>query len=215
MIRILYFSLFFWTQAQAIEGLGTYNPEDQSYEVSYDELSERLALERKKVVTPSGGFFLAPGRRELAAGYAFASSQIRFASGRRGVSQNGLDLRFHQQLQSSPWGLEGSFKKLGALAQGNRAADTESLAFMAKVEDGLVQDLRSRFGIGGSLNRLQLRDEIGRRESLETALRASAGLYGPLSTQFSWGLEVNALSPVSGSRLRGGLETSLLVSSSL
>lgn len=215
MIRIVLFCLIIWTQAQALEGLGTYNPEDQSYEVSYDELSERLSLERKKTGTPSRGLLTSLGRRELAAGYAFASSQMRFAGGRKGVSQNGLDLRFHQQLHSSPWGLEGSFKKFGAIAQGNRAADTESLAVMAKVEESLIQDLQARFGFGASLNRLRLRDEMGRRESLETALRASAGLYGPLSTQFSWGLELNALSPVSGSRLRGGLETSLLVSSSL
>lgn len=211
----LLFALLVWTSAQASNKTGSYISQDDSYEMTYDELAQELAMKKREALPTQSTSLLGWGKSSWAIGYAFSSMQYQFPVATKVIGQNGLDFRLNQSISNSPWTLEGSLKKFGSMSSGNRSAESEVIGAMAKIQHSLPDQMSYTLGVGGSFNWIHLREAAKRRESLDLALRASAGLQGPITNRFTWGLEMNALSPVSGKILKGGLETSLLISSSM
>lgn len=209
---ILIFAMAIWTQAQANSNYNSSSRE--TIEMTYDDLADELAMKKREAL-PTAQTQNNWGRSEWGIGYAISTMQYQFPQNVKAIGQNGLDFRYNQSFLNSSWSAEGSIKKFGSMSTGSRSAESEVLGLAAVYQEALVKDLSFTMGIGSSFNWIHVRDSLKHRDSMDWALRGAAGLKGPLTQQFSWAVEMNASSPISGKILKGGLETSLLIRSSM
>ncbi len=201
---------FLWTQAQAYE-----YDRPGTVELTYEDLAHELAQKRKQPLLTQRQGLLNPSSSEWSIGFAFSQNQYHLSDGSKSFNQSGLDFRWTQSFHESPLKLEGSAKSFGSASSGRGSADTKSLGAMAKYQAPLPDNISFVLGVGTSLNFIQTKDSLQSRSAQDWALTAGVGLKGPITQRLSWGLEMQAASPLTSHTLKGGLETSLLISSSL
>lgn len=210
--KILPILFAFWTQAQA------YQSSHDSYEtveVTYEELAQELAMKKKEALPEKQINPFSLGSSSLSIGYSFSSLQYQLSEGAKAFSQNGLDIRWNQKIENSNWKFETGFKNYGSASAGQRSAEGKVISAMGKTEISTRDGLAYTFGIGSSINWTRVREEARRREALDLGLNATAGITGPFTRKLNWHLEAGAISPLSSKILKGGIETSLLISSSM
>lgn len=200
-----------WTQAQA---QGRYNAQDGSYEMTYEDLAEELSAKRKTLIdspTEVWGF----ERVQAIFGYSFSSMDFNLPSGGSSFALKGIDVRANGQLSHSTWQLEGGLKNYARTSSGDKSIDSKILTASLKNQDSLNSNLQYVVGLSSSFHWINAKDLIQSKNELDLSLNVTGGLRGPLSSQLSWGVDLNAYSPISGKLLKGGIEASLLLSSLL
>lgn len=204
------FLVLIWTQVQAYE-----TSKFETIELTYEDLAHELSLKKRPAPTRTDSTFPSLGSREWSIGFAFSNPQYQLTQTSKSFSQSGLDFRWNQSFQQSSWTLEGQLKSFGSTASGPNSAESKVLGAMAKIENSLPDKMSYILGAGTSLNFINTRDAIKSQQSTDLAFIGSAGIRGPINSRFSWRLEVQGSSPMSSRILKGGIETSLLISSSL
>jgi hypothetical protein len=213
-LKILFIGITFsiWTFAQAQNYSGSVTGRGQ--EMTYDDLVQELSAKKKSVEAPKTemmGF----DRVQAIFGYTFTSLDIGLPSSKESFFMNGIDVRANGQLPGSTWQLEGGFKNLGKVSNGDKSADAKILTAALKNQDYVTQNLQYVAGVSTSLYILNASDESGKRNDFASSLNVTGGLRGALSQQLSWGVDMEASSPVSGRSLKGGVGATVLLSSTL
>ncbi len=210
---VIILSLWSWTQVQA--QIGHYNSQDRTVELTYDDLVQELAAKKSSVTpdepTQAFGF----NKIQAVFGYSFSAMDFNLETGGSSFSLAGIDLRASGQLPNSTWLAEAGLKNYARVNSGSKSAESKILTAALKNQDYLNGNLQYVAGVASSFHWIDVRDTLGKKSDLNMSLNVTAGLRGPLSNQLSWGVDLNAYSPVSGRLLKGGLETTLLLSSTL
>lgn len=216
MHKILLFTFLIWTQAQAYQSKNSsHASQDGTIEVTYEELEQELSMKRKQALPEAESPLLELEGGSLALGYSFSSLHLQLPQKAKFFSQNGLDVRYIQTMKNSDWNFEAGFKNYGGASTGLTSAEGKSLSAMAKLKNPLSDGMALTLGIGSSMNWSRVYEISKRREATDWALNIKGGLMGPLTKRFSWQIEAGALSPLSSEILKGGIETSLLISSQM
>ena len=200
-----------WTQVQA---QGQSNSQDRGYEMTYDDLVQELSAKKKQVAdtsTQAMGF----DRIQAIFGYSFSSMDLNLASGGNSFNLNGIDVRANGQLTNSTWQLEGGLKNYARISSGDKSAEARILTTALKNQGYLNSNLQYVVGVASSLHWINAKDLIKSKNEVDLSANVSVGIRGPLSNQLSWGVDINAYSPVSGKLLKGGLDATVLLSSVL
>jgi hypothetical protein len=208
---IIILSLFIWTQVQA---QGQYNSQERGYEMTYEDLVQELSAKKKQTpeeTTQALGF----EKIQAIFGYSFSSMDFNLPSGGSSFTLNGIDVRANGKLINSNWELEGGFKNFGKVSSGSKSAETRILTTALKNQGALNTKLQYVAGVSSSLHFISAKDLQKSKNEIDLSLNVTAGLRGPLSNQLSWGVDLNAYSPISGKLLKSGLDATLLLSSVL
>jgi hypothetical protein len=208
---ILILSIFVWTQVQA---QGQYNSHDRDYEMTYDDLAQELSL-KKKTATDTPTQALGFDRIQAIFGYSFSDMELNLASGGSAFSMNGIDVRMNGKITDSNWQLEGGFKNYSRISSGEKSAEARILTTSLKNQNYLNANIQYVAGVSTSLHWINAHDLMGTKNEMDLSLNVTAGLRGPLSSHLSWGVDLNAYSPISGKVLKGGVEATVLLSSLL
>ena len=120
---IIILSFFSWTVVQA---QGQYNPQDQAYEMTYEDLVQELST-KKKTVDDSPTQVLGFDRVHSIFGYSFSSMDFNLKSGGSSFGMNGIDVRANGQFTNSTWQMEGGFKNYAKVTSGEKSAESKIL----------------------------------------------------------------------------------------
>ena len=200
-----------WTQVQAQV---TSSSQGRGYEMTYEDLVQELSAKKKHATdTPSA----AMGFEKIQAifGYSFSSMDLNLPSGASSFNFNGIDVRANGQLANSSWQIEGGLKNYARISNGEKSAEARILTTALKNQGYLNSNLQYVVGIAGSFHWINARDLMKTKNELDLSANVAVGVRGPLSNQLSWGVDLNAYSPVSGRLLKGGFDATLLLSSVL
>ncbi len=200
-----------WTQAWA---QGQYNPQDRSYEMTYEDLVQELSAQKKNV-TDSPTEVMGFDRIQALFGYSFSAMNFNLATKSSSFNMNGIDIRANGQLSQSNWQLEGGLKNYAKVSNGDESAESRILTTSLRNQNYLNAKLLYVIGFSSSVHWINTQDSGKSRNEIDLSLNIVAGVRSPLSPQLSWGIDINAYSPVSGKTLKGGVEAVVLLSSTL
>ena len=204
----LLITLFCWTHVQA------QSTSSQGVEVTYEELVQELSA-KKKSTDDSPTQVWVFDRVQAIFGYTFSSIDYSLPSGGTSFLMSGIDVRMNGQMRNSTWQLEGGFKNLSKSYTGNKSAEDKILTTSLKNQDYVTQSLQYVAGLSSSLHLIDSHGSFGSKNELDMSLNVTGGLRGPLSSSLSWGVDLNAYSPISGKLLKSGIEATVLLSSTL
>ena len=210
---IIILSFWSWTQVQA--QIGQYNSQDRTIEVSYDDLVQELAAKKSSVAPDEPTQAMGFSKIQAVFGYSFSAMDFNLASGGSSFALGGIDIRANGQLTNSTWQIEAGLKNYARVNSGSKSAESRILTTTLKNQDYLNGNLQYVAGVASSFHWIDARDAIRRKNELDMSINVTTGLRGPLSNQLSWGVDLNAYSPISGRLLKGGIETTFLLSSTL
>lgn len=182
--------------------------------MTYDDLVQELSMQKKTVTdqpTQAWGF----SRIQAIFGYSFSSMDFNLPSGGNSFSMSGIDIRANGQLIDSIWQLEGGLKNYGRVSSGSSSAESRVMTVALKTQNYLNPKLQYVVGASSSIHWINARDLIKAKNEIDLSLNITGGVRGSLTQQLSWGVDVNAYSPISGNTLNGGLEAIVLLSSIL
>lgn len=210
---LLLINLLTWTNVYAA---GKYNPQDNTTEMTYEDLENELALKKKEAEPERPMSLSGISRVDMVFGYAFAHLNYKLPStSARSFASNGIDLRISGHIERSAWQIEGGFKNYSETHSGGNAAESRILTGTLRFQDILQNNLQYVLGGGTSLHFIEVQEASKRRSASDWSFNLMTGLRGPLTSKFNWGLDVGAYSPFSGHTLQSGIETSLMLSTSL
>ncbi len=212
---IILLSFCSWTLAQAqSQSSSPYNSQSSSYEMTYEDLAHELAIKKREIADPSTqalGF----DRIQAIFGYSFSAMDFNLESGGSAFNMSGIDIRANGQISDSAWQLEGGLKNYVRVSSGSKSAESTILTTAIKNQNYLNAHLQYVAGVATSLHWISAKDDLKSKNGVDLSLNLSAGIRGSLSQQLSWGVDINAYSPISGGILKSGVETVVLLSSVL
>jgi hypothetical protein len=214
MRKLIYVLLFCcWSQVQA-QGLSQSGYQGRPIEVTYDDLVQELS-QKKQAITQKSTEFMGFNRVHGIFGYSFSSMNLDLPTGANSFALNGIDVRINGKFLNSTWQAEGGLKNYAKITSGNKSAEARIFTAALKNQNYLNANLQYVVGVASSAHWINTRDRIRSQNEVDLSVNVTAGLRGPLSSQLSWGFDLNAYSPVSGRLLRGGIEGTILLSSLL
>ncbi len=201
-----------WTSAQSAER-SRYNHEDQSEELTYDDLVEELNLKKQNLSIQNSHQQIR--RREIQFGYALSKMSYRLIRQDKSFSMGGVDLRLSTEIPNQSWFWTAGIKSFATLSSSGSSLENKLVHGYFLKQDILANNLTYFFGAGPSLSFISARGLFNRSQEQALALDLAGGIRGNLSNDFSWSVDFSAVSPVIGKALKGGVITSIMVSSPL